>query len=280
MSTIAVRVNNPYAAAVLPLPADVSPSRRFRHNPYASAAGFESVFLGDDESAAGLGASRSESPAARVAEESADFEATLHRALMGHVNFEPFPQFSRASPLVRFDKTSCRRLFVGQIPYATPAAQVEWMVFAATGRRVYFTETIQRWTGSRAPKGCAHTYCLPEDAAHIVAHLHRRMLVDDSGVWIAADAAQVAALGEHCAAMKADHKLRFRDRPYQPVVVELATSDFVPRRATPPPAAAADAAAGAMPPHYQAFVHAEGFPALPAYEEAAAVLLPPAYGFF
>lgn len=270
MSTIqTVRVNNPYAAAVLP--ADVSPSRRFRHNPYAGAACFEL----DDEAPA-LGASRSESPAARV-EESADFEATLHRPLMGHVNFEPFPQVSRASPLVRFDKASCRRLFVGQIPYATPAAQVEWMVFAATGRRVYFTETIQRWTGSRAPKGCAHTYCLAADADHIVATLHRRMLVDDSGVWIAADAQQVAALGDYCAAMKADHKLRFRDRPYQPVVVELATSDFVPRHATPPPPAA-DAAQGAMPPHYQAFVHAEGFPALPAYEEAAAP--PPAYGFF
>ncbi len=262
MSSPAVRVNNPYAAVL-------AAGSRFSHNPYACAAGFEAA-LGDDEAPHSI--SRSESPAGRA--ESPAFGATLHRSLAGHVNFEPFPPCSRANPRLRFDKHCCSRLFVGQIPYATPPAEVEWMVFAATGRRAYFTETIQRWTGSRAPKGCAHTYCLPADAAHIVRHLHRRMLVDDTGVWIAADAQQCAALGEYCAAMKAAPTLRFRDRPYQPVVVELATSDFVPRRATPPPPAQ-DAAAGAMPPNYQAFVHAECCPALPSYD--AAVPPPPAY---
>lgn len=263
-----VRVNNPYAAVVMGT--DVSPCRSYCHNPYACAPGFEAAVAEEEQV---LNGSRSESPAARI--ESAAFEATLHRSLIGVVNFEPFPQFSRANPLVRFDKHRCSRLFVGQIPYATPAAQLEWMVFAATGRRVYFTETIQRWTGSRAPKGCAHTYCMPEDAEHIVQQLHRRMLVDDSGVWIAADEQQFAALGDYCAAMKADEKLRFRDRPYQPVVVELATSNFVPRRPTPPPVQEANA--GALPPHYTAFVQAERFPALPSYDESATP--PPAYSF-
>lgn len=201
----------------------------------------------------------------------------MHVALAGAVNFERFPAFTAncATPMLPFGKSDCCRLFVGQLPYGTPAQQVEWMVFVATGRRVYFTETIQRWTGSRSPKGCAHTYCLPHDKDAIVAYLHRRVLVDDSGVWIAADEQQATCLNDYCTKMKNDKKLRFRDRPYQPVVVEEATSDFVPRRPSPGP----EAEAPAFPPLYDQFVQAaQGFPSAvnmpPAYEQ---LVLPPQY---
>jgi hypothetical protein len=257
MSTI--RMHNPYPAATM------SPGRRFRHNPYdlLTAVAYEEQSSGAEDHN-----SRSESPAAPI--NMPDFDATLHKPLIGMVNFEPFPQVSREPPLLHFTKADCFRLFIGQIPYGAPASQVEWMVFAATGRRVYFTETIQRWTGTRSPKGCAHTYCLPADYEAILRCLHRRLLVDDVGVWIAADEQQRLCLEKYCGEMKADKTMRFRDRPYQPMVVEGATSDFVPRRPSPPPA---EHVPMAFPPEYDYFIHAETAvappppPKLPSYND-------------
>lgn len=233
----------------------------FRHNPYD----LTNVYIVHDERSVGsdspgvedsaychnpYGQSRSESPAG--VDHSACFEQTLHKALIASTNFEPFPLLdsNHASVALPFTKENCCRLFMGQIPYGTPARQVEWMVFAATGRRVYFTETIQRWTGARAPKGCAHTYCLPDDRDFILQTMHRRVLVDDSGIWIAADAAQHAALEEYCQCMKADKTLRFPNRPYQPIVVEVAESSFVPRHRSPQP----EASVPVLPPLYHDFV--------------------------
>jgi len=219
----------------------------YSYNPYDMTTG---IVLHD------LPSSRSESPAVGT-----DYfpDNTLHRDLIGLVNFEPFPQFEsrHATPALPFTKENCERLFVGQIPYGTPARQVEWMVFIATGRHVYFTETIQRWTGSRTPKGCAHTYCRPEDCEFILSVLHRRVLVDDTGIWIAADDEQHAALEEYCAHMKSDKTLRFRERPYQPMVAQKATSDFVPRRTSPQPEPTL------LPPLYNDFVQSAMF--LPPY---------------
>jgi len=216
----------------------------YRNNPYDLEFGY--VIQTEHRS-------RSESPAGPL-EQSWVLPDTLHKELIGQVNFEPYPSFdSHAAPQLPFTKHDCVRLFVGQIPYGTPAKQVEWIVLSATGRHVYFTETIQRWTGARQPKGCAHTYCLPQDKDTILSVLHRRVLVDDSGVWLAADHIQHAALEDYCTRMKNDKTLRFRERPYQPVVVEVATSDFVPRCSTTSPAAES---APLLPPQYTEFVHA------------------------
>jgi len=214
------------------------PVASFSHNPYDPTAGYVLH-----------GRSRSESPAG-PGHNIACFENALHWKLIGLINFELCPalESNHARPALPFTKDACCRLFIGQIPYGTPARQVEWMVFAASGCRVYFTETIQGWTGARSPKGCAHTYCLPSDRDFILHALHRRVLVDDSGIWIAADDAQCQVLHEYCERMKNDKSLRFRDRPYQPMVVEDATSDFVPRHRTPQPGAAA------LPPLYNDFV--------------------------
>jgi len=221
----------------------------YRFNPYDATT---AVVIHCDQRS-----SRSESPAGPVEDRTTTlyFENTLHRDLIGQVNFEPFPVFDScyAVPALPFTKDDCVRLFIGQIPYGTPAKQVEWMVFAATGRRVYFTETIQRWTGARTPKGCAHTYCLPQDRDIILEVLHRRVLVDDSGIWIAADDMQHDLLEQYCARMKNDKTLRFRDRPYQPMVAQEATSDFVPRRSSPAPDATL------LPPLYCDFLHSQHY---------------------
>jgi hypothetical protein len=269
----AVRINNPYGPAVITPTRDAAssaqgtPSRWFRHNPYDLETA-----VSYDELPGHTPSSRSESPAADTVVPA----GALHVRLAGLVNFEPYPAVSRESAMVHFGKELCCRLFVGQIPYGAPASQIEWMVQVATGCRVYFTEPIHRWTSSRSPKGCAHTYCLPGDVDTIVQLLHRRMLVDDSGVWIAADEHQQHRLEEYCAALKADKALRHRDRPYQPVVVEGATSNFVPRRASPPPQPSAQQPHG-MPPLYMDFVHAETavLPPEPPPQE----FLPPSYRY-
>lgn len=232
----------------------------YAHNPYDATTGY--VLRGQ---------SRSESPAGPG--QSGCFDNTLHKELIGQANFEPFPalESNHACPALPFAKEDCCRLFIGQIPYGTPARQVEWMVLTATGRRVYFTETIQRWTGARAPKGCAHTYCLPSDRDFILRALHRRVLVDDSGIWIAADDEQHVVLQEYCERMKNDKTLRFRDRPYQPMVVEDATSDFVPRHRSPQPEAPAY-----FPPLYSDFAVVNGLP-LQYMPQPDAGFLPPQY---
>lgn len=267
-----VWIHNPYGPTVV-TPARESassasgtPSRWFRHNPYnlETAVSYDEL-PGDTPS------SRSESPAAGCV-----LMGALHHRLAGLVNFEPFPAVSREAPMVHFGKESCCRLFVGQIPYGAPASQIEWMVHVATGCRVYFTEPIHRWTSSRSPKGCAHTYCLPGDVNTIVQLLHRRMLVDDCGVWIAADGEQQQSLEEYCAELKADKALRHRDRPYQPVVVEGATSSFVPRRASPPPPPPVQQPHG-MPPLYADFVQAET--AVPPPAPPPQEFLPPSYRY-
>jgi len=219
----------------------------YRFNPYDTATAV--VFHCDHHS------SRSESPAGPAEDNTTFFDNTLHQELIGQVNFEAFPPFDtcHAVPALPFSKNDCIRLFIGQIPYGTPAKQVEWMVLMATGQRVYFTETIQRWTGARSPKGCAHTYCLPQDKEAILQTLHRRVLVDDSGIWIAADEVQHSILEDYCARMKNDKLLRFRERPYQPMVAQEATSDFVPRRASPAPDATL------LPPLYTHFLQSQNY---------------------
>lgn len=253
-----MRVNQPYSAA--------TPIRRFRHNPYDLTA--VTIEIDDDAAVhyynsqtmtpppADVSPSREDSPSA-LHHMMPDMDGLLHKPLAGRVNYEPFPTVARATPQLPFTKTDCARLFIGQIPYNAPPHQVEWMVHAATGLRVYFTEKIQRWTGSRTPKGCAHTYCLPGDVAAIKQMLHKRVLVDDTGIWIAADDQQEAVLSEYCKAMKEDKKLRFRDRPYQPVVVEDSESTFVPRRPSPPPHQLAEDGAVPLPPMYGDFMHTQ-----------------------
>ena len=60
--------------------------------------------------------------------------------------------------------------------------------------------------------------------------LHKRLLVDDTGVWYASNKEEQEVLDEYTRAMKKDRSLRFRDRPYDTVVTQFATSRFMPAR--------------------------------------------------
>jgi len=171
----------------------------------------------------------------------------LHTELMGQVNYVPYPEKDNRAAFTNCRKDQLQRLFIGQLPYDASPMQVQWIVYQATGKEVFLSEKIQKWTGNRQSKGCVHTYCYHEDTDLIINFLHRRVLVDDTGVWIAADAEQHELLEAYCKKMKEDKTMRFRERPYQPVVAQLATSNFVPRTSSPRPDYQ-------MPPQYDEFV--------------------------
>jgi hypothetical protein len=82
-----------------------------------------------------------------------------------------------------------------------------------------------------------HSYCDPSHVETILAKLHRHVLVDDTGIWVAETCEEHQALEEYCTSMKNDKTRRFHQRPCQPVVVQRAISTFVPKprhTVTPP----------------------------------------------
>ena len=161
---------------------------------------------------------------------------TLHLNLVGHVTFVPYPHCTIPLPQPQCHKHDLVRLFMGQLPYSNTDEQLQWLSDTfANGAPLFHTERIIKWK-EQQPKGCVHTYCYPEHATEIMGALHKMVLVDDSGVWYASSVAEHVHLEAYCALMKKDKSLRFRDRPYQSVVVQTAHSTFVPRLLpTPPP---------------------------------------------
>jgi hypothetical protein len=109
--------------------------------------------------------------------------------------------------------------------------QLSWLCHAfGGGSAVVYPERIMKKqpNGERLPTGCIHAYATPE-AVEIMAHgMHKRMLVDDTGVWHAQTHEEFDVLKAHIAAMKQDKKRRIPNRPYDSVVVQLAVSTFVP----------------------------------------------------
>lgn len=235
-------------------------SRRFTHDPYHVRV------LPDTP--------RSVSPGPQSVSD-ACLPGTLHTDLQGVVNFVPYPTKSDAVPLLIPTMAKCNmtRLFVGQLPYGTTMEQLQWTVYEASHCGVFYTETIHNWTGDKHSKGCVHTYCDPAQADYILKRLHRHVLIDDTGVWIAETDEEYAALEGYCAKMKLDKTKRFHQRPCQPVVAQRATSTFVPQPRHPP-------AAQAQPPVY--VEQHQHVPVLPLYHEAIGAMClqtppPPSY---
>lgn len=167
----------------------------------------------------------------------------LHTRLYGLVDFIPYP--SETYPVHQTDipREHLTRVFVGQLPYRVTEMQLSWLCDTiAPGAHLYGMETIVKKTGikgKRLPTGCIHAFAHPEDVDYLIAALSFRVLFDDVGIWYAADEQQVQALHEYCTEMKRAEAMRFRDRPYQPVVVQFAVSHNGPRHygsSTPPPA--------------------------------------------
>jgi len=118
------------------------------------------------------------------------------------------------------------KLFMGQLPYEASPRLVAWLVKAFAGCDAFHAEMIRKWTGARRMTGCVHLYVYADEADHIIAALHRRVLVDAGGVWHAESAAEHAVLEAHCAELAANPALRFNDLPHQSVVVQRPTSSY------------------------------------------------------
>ena len=213
-------------------------AKMYRHDPYRTAG---MVFYFDDEDVA---------PAS-----TAPPEGTRHPTLWGRVSFVPYPTTEIQPTMPQADDADLVRVFIGQLPYFVTDMQLTWLCQTFGGGHVVaYPERIMKKqpSGERLPTGCIHAYATPEAVEMMASGMHKRMLVDDTGVWHAQTYDEFETLRQYIAAMKADRSLRVPNRPYDSVVVQMATSTFVPvcpmpltelpperkrasKRATPPP---------------------------------------------
>lgn len=160
-------------------------------------------------------------------------EGTRHPSLWGKVSFVPFPAESFVQPVEALPPAGAPlvRVFLGQLPYFVTDMELAWMAYyLGGGNAVMWPERIMKRQsgGERLPTGCIHGYATPEAIATMAARMHKRMLVDDTGVWHAQDEEELVALSAYVASMKSDKTKRVPGRPYDTVVVQEATSNFVP----------------------------------------------------
>jgi hypothetical protein len=150
-------------------------------------------------------------------------------ALWGRVSFVPYPtEPFYATPAPEDDMV---RVFIGQLPYFVTDMQLSWLCATFGGGHVVaYPERIMKRqpNGDRLPTGCIHAYASVYAVEAMATGMHKRMLVDDTGVWHAQTAAEFDVLSSYVASMKADKSLRVPNRPYDSVVVQLATSTYVP----------------------------------------------------
>jgi hypothetical protein len=125
------------------------------------------------------------------------------------------------------------RAFIGQLPYQITEPQLVW-ICAAFGGRVAMPQRIMKTNdrGERLPTGGVHVVC--DEAAVFVLEqsMHKRILIDDTGVWFAATPNEKLMLDMYVGYLHANRQARPIGRPYDTVVVQRAVSTFVPRRTT------------------------------------------------
>lgn len=175
---------------------------------------------------------------------------TLHRALIGYVSFVPYPTSldeANVAGLVSFGAADAadaadyeqaeqergwERLFIGQVPYKVTEMQLRWFFHTfGAGASIRDCERITKKSktgGPRLPTGCIHANIHASCVRDVCERMHKRLLVDDSGVWFAASEAEMQVLNEYVAMLKADPRRRFPERPYDTMVVQVAESHFFP----------------------------------------------------
>jgi len=166
---------------------------------------------------------------------------TLHRALAGHVSFVPYPTAAVDIPAVDADALrrdpACRRVFLGQLPYYVTEMQLQWLCFTFGGGAVLCdAERItkkQPQSAARLPTGCIHAFIHQRSLDALIAGMHKRLLVDDTGVWVARSYDEAVVLQDYVAMLKGDASMRYPLRPYDTVVVQAATSSFYSRNPCP-----------------------------------------------
>ena len=159
---------------------------------------------------------------------------TLHLSLTGLVSFVPYPTEEFHVPPPAEPKDAMARVFIGQLPYQVTDMQLDWLCYTfGRGNVVHYPERITKHDpvrGGKIATGCIHAYCDNETAAEMLNSMHKRLLVDDTGVWYAETPEQQAVLTEYCQMMKQDRTRRFQNRPYDTVVAQYATSTYDPAR--------------------------------------------------
>jgi len=164
---------------------------------------------------------------------------TLHSKLEGLVSFVPYPTTHFAAPLPAVPKEGMVRMFIGQLPYQVTDMQLEWLCYTfGHGGAVYFSERIMKWDesrGAKIPSGCIHAYGDPDIMNGLILGMHKRILVDDTGVWYAQTPEETEILNSYCHELKVDKRLRFQNRPYDTVVVQYATSSYGTHAPRTPP---------------------------------------------
>jgi hypothetical protein len=157
---------------------------------------------------------------------------TLHAAtLWGRVTFVEYPVTQFHTAAAKPEDRDMVRVFIGQLPYFVTDMQLSWLCATFGGGNVVaYPERIMKRqpNGDRLPTGCIHAYASVHAVEAMASGMHKRMLVDDTGVWHAQSAAEFDVLSSYVASMKADRSMRVPNRPYDTVVVQLATSTYVP----------------------------------------------------
>jgi len=159
---------------------------------------------------------------------------TIHSSLTGLVRFVPYPTEQFLSEPCYAPKEELVRIFWGQVPYHISDMQLSWIAHLfAFGTSVHYTERIMKkdpQSGRRLPRGCVHTYCAAADFEALQRFVNKRLLIDDTGVWYAADDIELESLNAYINRMKRGELPRPTDRPYDSVVIELAQSTYVPQQ--------------------------------------------------
>jgi len=157
---------------------------------------------------------------------------TLHHTIAARVAFVPYPDRLFPSKTPAVSKANLERVFIGQLPLHVTDMQIEWMCRTfAHGCTVHYPERIMKRASpgeERAPTGCVHAYCRPEEVPILIEGLHKRLLFDDTGVWYARKEEEFEELKRYVVSMHRGGAPRFGNRPFNSVVVQLATSTFDP----------------------------------------------------
>jgi len=166
-------------------------------------------------------------------------EGTRHPSLWGCVSFVPYPTVEFVAPRVpAASEHDLVRVFIGQLPYFVTDMQLAWLCHTFGGSNaVMYPERIMKRqaNGDRLPTGCIHAYATPEAVEALAAGMHKRMLVDDTGVWHARSQAEFETLADYTSYLKGHRGARAPNRPYDTMVVQMATSTYIPRHVAQKP---------------------------------------------
>jgi hypothetical protein len=201
-------------------------ARPTRHNPYRPTSQAAPAPAADIVATADFQQDRSQY--------SSPPQGTVHHQLWGHVGFHAYPTQAFIPPahddFADPRETGTVRIFLGQLPYAVTPMQVHWIAYYFAGGTVLHEveAIVKRYpNGTRQPAGCVHATVSRTGFDAMLAGIHKRILFDDTGVWLAGTPPEEAALEAYLST--AWRQMRFKTLPHSPVVVQEATSRVAAR---------------------------------------------------